>query len=196
MIDRIRNFFFQNRSYTPIPLVLVLLYQARPASPWIYLGAALILIGESIRFWSILHAGGATRTRNVGADSLVTSGPYGYVRNPLYVGNMFIYAGVVFFAGGPWMWELLLIALLFFFIQYSLIISLEEETLNQMFGNAYQEYKKEVRRILPRYPPWRKSESASAKLSFREAMKPEKSTLLNIGVMLFLIGCKWLWMAV
>ena len=189
------TFFFKYRSYTPIPLILVLLYQARPRFPWILAGLGLLLLGEGIRFWAILHAGGATRTRQVGANELVSSGPYGYVRNPLYLGNMLLYGGVVFIAAGPWMWEMLLIAMVFFTFQYSLIISLEEKKLRELFGQAYDEYSAHVPRIIPRPTPWRGTGRNDVQpLSFGEAFKPDKSTLLNIAIMVVLIAGKWLFL--
>ncbi len=192
---KISHFFFKYRSYTPVPLILLLLYQAHPRMPWILPGFGLLVLGEGIRFWAVLHAGGATRTREVGAPSLVTSGPYAYVRNPLYLGNMFIYMGIVFIASGPWMWEMFVLAMVFFTIQYLLIISLEEKTLHEIFGNQYERYRAHVRRIIPRVKPWRNTAQPSrAHFVFRETMKPEKSTLVNILMVLLLLGGKWLYL--
>ncbi|HKJ68112.1 MAG TPA: isoprenylcysteine carboxylmethyltransferase family protein [bacterium] len=192
---KIAHCFFKYRSYTPIPLVLLLLYQAHPGLPWIVPGFGLLFLGEAIRFWAVRHAGGATRTREVGAPSLVTSGPYGYVRNPLYLGNMFIYAGIVFIASGPWMWELFLIAIIFFTIQYLLIISLEETTLEEMFGEHYESYRKHVGRFIPGLRPWGNTVRPSREhFSIRETLKPEKSTLMNMAMVLILLGGKWLYL--
>ena len=86
-----RSFFFRNRSFTPIPIVLVMFYYSESYYPfWIY-GALLILFGEIVRFSAVRYAGGRTRTTKVGANSLCTSGPYSRTRNPLYIGNLFIY---------------------------------------------------------------------------------------------------------
>lgn len=192
------SFFFKYRSYTPIPLLLVMLYQSQPRIPWLAAGLVILIIGELIRFWGVLYAGGATRTRDVGAPDLVTNGPFAHVRNPLYTGNILIYIGIVLFAGGDWMWYLLIVAIAFFTLQYALIISLEENTLTDLFGEAYREYKRHVPRILPRMTPWtnRDAENATQRLEFGQALRPEKSTLLNITVVLSLILLKWLIIAV
>ena len=95
----IRNLFFKSRSFTPIPILLMMLYFARPNSPYFFLGIVLIAIGEIIRLRSVSFAGGETRTMNVGASSICKSGPYSIVRNPLYIGNMMIYVGFAFVAG-------------------------------------------------------------------------------------------------
>ena len=99
----IRNIFFKFRSYTPIPIALAIIYNSQPILPFNVLGILLIVNGEMIRINAVRYAGGATRTRNVGAPSLCTSGPYSYTRNPLYWGNIIIYAGVAFLGGGQWM---------------------------------------------------------------------------------------------
>ena len=97
----------------------------------------LILIGELIRINAVSHAGGITRTMNVGAPSLCTSGPYSRTRNPLYLGNMIIYLGIVLVAGGEYVFILEGIVFLYFTFQYMMIISLEEETLKKLFGDEY-----------------------------------------------------------
>ena len=81
---------------------------------------ASILIGELIRLNAVRYAGGATRTRNVGAPFLCTSGPYSRTRNPLYCGNIIIYTGVAFLGGGDFMWGLVLLVGFFFVLQYYL----------------------------------------------------------------------------
>ena len=128
-----RQFFFKNRSYTPLPLAFAIIFFSKPSGSATIIGFLLVLVGEIIRLNGVHHAGGATRTRKVGAPALCTSGLFGYVRNPLYLGNIIIYAGVVLVAGGPFMWQLLGITVAFFFLQYGLIISLEEEILMEKF---------------------------------------------------------------
>ena len=83
----LRNFLFSYRSFTPVPLVLSLLYFANPEMPFLFYGLSLAVIGECIRINAIRYAGGATRTTKVGAPSLCTSGPYARTRNPLYLQN-------------------------------------------------------------------------------------------------------------
>ena len=75
----IREFFFKYRSYTPIPIGVMIVYFARPEILYVYIGAVLLCVGETIRIWSVSYAGGETRTRNVGATKLCSSGPYAFV---------------------------------------------------------------------------------------------------------------------
>ena len=63
---------------------------------------------------------------------------------------MINYCGVALIAGGLFMWEFLLVVFVFFTFQYSMIISLEEETLIGLFGDDYETYKENVQRLFPR----------------------------------------------
>ena len=182
----IRNFFFANRSFTPIPIALSIIYFAQPENQNILLGFMVLLVGELIRMWSVSYAGGETRTTSVGAPSLCTAGPYGYVRNPIYVGNMLMYLGIVIIAGSPNLMLMVLATMSFFIIQYSLIISLEEEKLDELFGPEYVTYKSNVRAILPRFTRW-KTDDDRRPLSIMKLVKTEKRTLQNVAFILTLI---------
>ena len=174
-----RQFFFKNRSYTPIPIVLLIIYYSQPSQPDIMIGLALIAAGETIRISAVRYAGGATRTRNVGAPYLWTSGPYSLTRNPLYCGNVIIYIGTVFFAGGIWMWHILPLVAIFFIFQYYLIISLEEETLKIKFKDQYRLYFENVPKLFPRFSPWKGGNQTKPK-NLISTLKTEKRTLQNI----------------
>ena len=184
----IRNLFFKSRSYTPIPILLMMLYFARPNSSYFILGIVLITIGEIIRLRSVSFAGGETRTMNVGASSICKSGPYSKVRNPLYIGNVMIYVGFAFVAGSVYVVTISFITFMYFFIQYSLIISLEEEALEEKFGDEYITYKKSVPSILPRINNTFKNYDTIPS-SLPKTIKTEKRTLQNIllvSLLLFL----------
>ena len=182
----IRNFFFKYRSYTPIPIGIMILYFARPNSFHLVLGAVLLLAGESVRMWAVSYAGGITRTRKMGAPELCSSGPYAFVRNPLYLGNMTMYLGVVFIAGAANVYLMASTTVAFFLIQYSLIISLEEETLKGLFEASYKEYKKNVPAIFPRLTPWKNPDKRRPQTLYK-TIKTEKRTLQNVIFILTLI---------
>ena len=188
----IKNFFFSYRSYTPIPIVLLVLYNSEPRLKSISVGFLILLIGEVIRIISVSYAGGITRTRNVGAPSLCCTGPYAHTRNPLYIGNMLIYLGVVIISGAENIVFLLSIVFIFFIFQYTMIISLEEQTLQKLFPEQYQNYKKNVPRIFPRLSPWENSDSRK-RSSLLSTLKTEKRTLQNIFLIVFLILTKNYW---
>ena len=182
----IRNFFFTFRSYTPIPIGVMIIYFARPENTYFFGGITLLLAGELIRMWAVSYAGGETRTRNVGATKLCTSGPYAFVRNPLYTGNMLMYLGIVFIAEAASVLLMAATTFSFFLIQYSLIISLEEEKLDELFGQEYSLYKENVPAIFPRISRWDGSKNRKpAKII--NIIKTEKRTLQNVAAVLILI---------
>ncbi len=185
----LRSFLFKKRSYTPIPIVFVILYFSKLNYPFWAYGAALIILGELIRLNAVRYAGGRTRTTKVGAKSLCTSGPYSRTRNPLYIGNLFIYSGVVLFSGGIYMFQLLVVVIFYFVFQYSMIISLEEEKLLTVFGQNYSKYKNNVPRIIPLIIPWN-SKSKLRPAPILKTLKTEKRTLQNIFLLLFFVVSK------
>ncbi|MBT3502171.1 MAG: isoprenylcysteine carboxylmethyltransferase family protein [Candidatus Marinimicrobia bacterium] len=187
----LRKFLFKNRSFTPVPIVLALLYYSNPVSPFIFYGLGLMIIGELIRINAVRYAGGATRTIKVGAPSLCTTGPYAHTRNPLYLGNMTIYCGVALLAGGQYMWELFMVIFVFFTFQYSMIISLEEETLVTLFGKGYQKYRSNVPRLFPRITPWI-GEDQRSPIPVLKTLKTEKRSLQNLALFLILIIVRFL----
>ena len=183
------NFLFKYRSYTPIPLALYILYNSHPEIQNVLIGFILIAIGESLRMWAVSYAGGITRTTNVGAPSLCTSGPYGYTRNPLYIGNMIIYSGVVFVAGSLNILSMLIVTWAFFIIQYYLIINLEQNTLIDIFGKEYKNYMNNVPIFSPRLTSW-KNKDKYVPMKFSKTIKTEKRTLQNIILLILVIYFK------
>ncbi|RKY54956.1 MAG: isoprenylcysteine carboxylmethyltransferase family protein [Candidatus Neomarinimicrobiota bacterium] len=184
-----RKIIFKYRGYTPIPFFLVLLYQSNMTWLGVISGLVLALCGEWIRLNGVRVAGGRTRTRNVGAKKLSTGGPFAYIRNPLYLGNIMIYAGMALFAGGPWVFPLFIIALLYFSIQYGLIISLEEKVLLNIFGKQYEEYCSNVPRLIPRLTPWKKQQDVT-KLPLKSVFHTERRTLQSFIIVVIIIISK------
>ena len=185
----IRSILFSNRSFTPIPIAITIIYFSKPMFPYFIYGIVLLLLGELIRINAVRYAGGVTRTMNVGAPSLCTSGPYSFTRNPLYLGNMVIYIAICTISGGEYMVEMCLIVFLFFTFQYIMIISLEEETLKKLFKEKYDSYCENVPRLFPRVSPWIGPHEHSPS-SFSKTIKTEKRTLQNIFLILLLITLK------
>ena len=186
----IGNFFFKYRSYTPIPLAFYIIYNSNPYLQYVIIGIVLIVVGELLRIWAVSYAGGITRTTKVGALELCTSGPYGYTRNPLYIGNMIIYTGVVFIAGSIDIISMLLITWIFFVLQYYMIINLEEKTLLSIFGNEYNKYIKNVPKLFPRLRIW-KNKDKYIPMSLIKTIKTEKRTLQNIILLITIIYIRY-----
>ena len=77
------------------------------------------------------------------ATALVTEGMYRYSRNPMYLGLLLLtIASTIWF--GTWFG--IIINIVFIFLINFLQIIPEEEALLEIFGEEYEEYKKNVRR--------------------------------------------------
>ncbi|MDH3298120.1 MAG: isoprenylcysteine carboxylmethyltransferase family protein [Gemmatimonadota bacterium] len=78
---------------------------------------------------------------------LVVSGPYAFVRNPMYIGAELVLLGVaLFYESLP----VLGYATVFAFVVYAFIMSYEEPTLRRRFGDEYDRYVSRVPRMWPR----------------------------------------------
>jgi protein-S-isoprenylcysteine O-methyltransferase Ste14 len=179
MTERIGQFFFRSRSFTPVPFLIVILAFATPSWCSVLSGLLLMLLGEGIRLWGVGYAGFITRTRNVGAEVLVTSGPFAIIRNPLYAGNFFISLGACAAFNALMPWVLILFACLYC-IQYHFIVRLEEATLEKKFGELYRRYCSAVPRF---FPNGRKYDQPSAVFfNGAVAFANERKTFVSIAV--------------
>ncbi|MEK6650114.1 MAG: methyltransferase, partial [Bacteroidota bacterium] len=111
------------------------------------------------------------------------------VRNPLYIGNILLYVGVGVMSQAVWPW-LPLVALVWFVVQYHLIVSREEEFLAKEFGEPYAEYRANVPRFFVRLVPWMHASQAGQRPSWPDAIRSERRTLqaiVLVTAVLFLI---------
>lgn len=113
------------------------------------LGIALIVLGLGIVAVSIRSfvVAGTTPspTQPKNACQLVTSGVYALLRNPMYVGDAVMLAGIAVWIGS--VLNLVLIAAFVWYID-RFQIAAEEEALAEIFGNRYVTYRGKVRRWL------------------------------------------------
>jgi protein-S-isoprenylcysteine O-methyltransferase Ste14 len=184
-----RQTLFKYRSYTPIPFLLVLVYVAHPTIPSMLTGFCFVILGELLRFWGVSYAGSETRTTgNVGASYLITKGPFAYVRNPLYLGNMLMYFGFGLMADSP---LLALIGLLYFFFQYTLIISLEEEGLMKKFLDEYVKYFQAVPRFVPSMKKYTGGSHPQPEIDMKSGFRSERRTLQAITLVTLILIVLW-----
>lgn len=149
MFKRLGKFFFRHRSYTPFPLIIVMLLFMEPTIMSIVSGFLIACAGEIIRLWAVGYAGSETRTTSgVGGSRLVTQGPYSIVRNPLYVGNILIYTGMGIMSNALFPW-LQIAGIVYFTFQYYCIILNEEDYLRKTFKDIFIKYTTRVNRFIP-----------------------------------------------
>ncbi|MCX8105986.1 MAG: isoprenylcysteine carboxylmethyltransferase family protein [Ignavibacterium album] len=190
-MKKLAELFFRYRSYTPIPFLILMIIFENATTTSLIAGFIIALIGESIRLWGVSWAGSETRTTGkVGGTYLIISGPFAYVRNPLYVGNILIYLGlgIMSYALFPY---LQIIALMFFVFQYYLIVKAEEEYLFSTFGEQYKKYFQSVPRFFPRFTPHRDDSVEQPPFKINEGLKSERRTLQALFAVSILILIKY-----
>ncbi len=161
--QKIGAFLFKYRSFTPLPLIAVVFVFFPPgteAEPWpLICGLLLALAGESIRIHSCGHAAGGTsgRESSFRADDLNTTGFYSICRNPLYLGNLLMMAGILLSYGNP---RALLLGVILLTAQYHFIILAEEYYLAGKYGEQFRLFRSTVPRLLPNPLKWRRPGNA------------------------------------
>ena len=121
-------------------LLVAFAWLSRPSVVSLAIGLPISIAGLFTRGWA---AGHLAKDRQ-----LATSGPYGYVRNPLYIGTLIVAFGVVVAARSIW---LALIFAAVFSLVYLPVVELEEQHLREIFSD-YEAYASQVRRFRPARP--------------------------------------------
>jgi protein-S-isoprenylcysteine O-methyltransferase Ste14 len=149
----LRTIIFKNRGLLLVPVALVLVIFGRPTLASAIVGIVIAVLGELLRVWAVGYSGTTTRADVVTAPTLVTAGPYSFVRNPLYIGNGITALGfwLAFSGGVPIVQSVLMLAFVVLMVGgvYAMIIPLEEAYLTETFGAPYREYVARVPSLIP-----------------------------------------------
>ena len=110
-------------------------------------GLILQIVGVAIGLWGILtmRIGNFNIQPEVKSDSLIKSGPYKWIRNPMYLAVILFYIPIVI-QNFNWINGSVFIVLL---ITILLKIYFEEQLLKERFGDKYLEYKRKTKRLIP-----------------------------------------------
>ncbi len=127
-------------------------------------GIWFILTGLFLRVWANGYA--------IKSEKVTTSGPYAFVRHPLYLGTMLLALGFII------MLKLYFIGALFFLVMsvvYYRTIKKEEQIMEHKFKDQYINYKNKVPAIAPTIFPYREGEKWP--FSFRRLIKSQEYKL-------------------
>ncbi len=146
---------------------------------WFLPGAAVALLGEWLRLWAAGHL-----RKNW---QLTTTGPYAYVKNPLYIGTLLITLGYSAMAMNVW---IMVAGFTWFFIYYAPYKKKQEnEKLIASFGDAWKVYDQAVPDYLPRlsaYPGRGASRWSWKVVKENSEHETAAGVLVGFGVLLFL----------
>ena len=168
---------YRHRQFVTIAYVMLLSLIGRPqrVPALFWPGMVLVVSGEAVRMW----ASGHVKKDRI----LTTTGPYAFVRHPLYVGNNVIVAGFCL-ASGLW-WSLpLWVALAFAFFPPAL--AHEDALLHRLFGRAWEDWRAHTRALVPGLTPFRTG--TRSEWSLRQSLKVNGEPLIAA----FLGGCLYL----
>lgn len=113
----------------------------------LWLGGALILAAAAIGLFALIEFGraGTSIFHFRPTTTLITSGPFSWSRNPLYLSLTLGYLGAALAL--EWTWSIVLLIPSLISLHYGVVV-LEERFLERRFGDLYAEYRKRVRRWL------------------------------------------------
>lgn len=114
---------------------------ARPTPKTLLIGLSIALPGELVRLWASGHI-------DKGRE-ITTSGPYRFVRHPLYLGSAFLGAGFIVAA---WSVVVGILVAAYLAVTMAAAIRTEEATLDARFSGAYSDYR--AGRVAPAQQPF------------------------------------------
>jgi protein-S-isoprenylcysteine O-methyltransferase Ste14 len=109
---------------------------------WLF-GTGFFLLGFFLRIWAQQHL----HYRLKAPMKLTVSGPYAFVRNPIYIGNTLICVAATFLSELVW---LVPFTVLWSVVLYSLVVRYEEQHLMGQYGESYRKYVFDTPRWFPR----------------------------------------------
>ena len=168
-LEKSGNYLFKFRGQIPVILFLLAIptiyatdyscVTTHPVYYWILFSFAIALsiFGQVIRAIAIGTSHKNTSGRNTKeqvAEALNTKGIYSTMRHPLYVGNYFMWIGIVAFTFNIWF---VLVVSLAFWLYYERIMFAEERFLERKFGQEYLDWSLKVPAFVPSFKNYEKT---------------------------------------
>lgn len=184
------NYLFKRRGTLPAYLLLValLVHYFTAASgfeawPWLdFVALGVCALGVVIRAMAVGISANRTSGRNTHgqqADVVNESGIYSLVRHPLYLGNFFMWFGLVLLMQNLWF----AVAFIFiYWVYYERIMFAEEQYLRKKFGTTYTDWAARVPAFVPRFSGYVRGGGISLKKVFQR----EKNGIVAIFLVILL----------
>lgn len=115
---------------------------------WIAIGAGVVFLVQAFALFAV-HRG--TPAPVAPTQTLVVTGVYRFVRNPMYLSVLTIILGQALLLGS---WWLVVYAGIVLTAVLSFVKGYEEPTLARAYGEQYLDYRRNVPGWWPRYTPW------------------------------------------
>ena len=172
------KFWFKTRGLLMAPPVLVMLLCTWGETEWEAVlwpvGVSVFAPGLLLRFWAQLHL----RYRLSAKTGLTTTGPYRFIRNPIYIANTLILTALCILSELLWLCPLVVA---YCALVYDLVVRYEEGHLSAKYGQAYLAYQKSVPRwLLVRGPHGSKPSAAVSRFVWPALLCEAHNLLLLI----------------
>ena len=134
-----------------VPLLIVRGTDVR-LEPSSWPGWVLVAIGLALYAWCLWNfatVGRGTPGPWDPTEKVVATGPYRWVRNPMYIAVLAVILGEAWLFSS---WALAIYAAVVAAVVHTFIVVYEEPTLTEQFGDSYLTYRKQVSRWVPRPP--------------------------------------------
>ena len=165
-LEKQGNFLFKYRGQFPVVLFILaipFLYFTNSTQPllaenYTFIAIALSVVGFLIRAYTIGTTPRGTSGRNTKeqvAEVLNSTGVYSIVRHPLYLGNYFMWIGIVVFTFN---WYFVFVVSLLYWVYYERIMFAEERFLERKFGQQYLDWASNLPAFMPKFSQFKKSD--------------------------------------
>lgn len=161
--------------------LLVVFAKPNPNPLGMGIGAILIIVGESVRIWAVGHL-----QKN---EVLTVTGPYAYVKNPLYLGTILITTGFCIFADNIYLLAAATFAFCFHYIPYKKRV--EGDRLRKIFGSRFEDYDQKVPDYRPRLTPYSAEKVSWRFQCFLENSEEGIVLIIIAGILLILSRPYW-----
>ncbi len=152
----------RRRTFLMLLVALTMLVVAEPVPVMFWWGTGLLVVSHVLR---VACAGYLAKDRQ-----LACRGPYGWCRNPLYVGNLMVGVALALMSGR---WVMLGVAVAVWLVTHMVTVASEEEFLKAKFGDDYTQYCGTVPRWTPRPP---RTPNGGGAFSWREVVSNHEHT--------------------
>jgi protein-S-isoprenylcysteine O-methyltransferase Ste14 len=176
------NKLFKYRSNLPVPFAIIglgiylynihYLDKSEHSLTFEITCLAIGMLGQIIRAITLGYTPKGTSGRNTHgqvADELNTKGMYSIMRNPLYLGNFFMWFAIILFIDVHWF---SIVYIMCFWMYYERIIFAEENFLRNKYGEPYLKWTMETPIFIPRLSGWKKPD---LHFSLKNVLKREYS---------------------
>ena len=154
---------------------------AKPHMPGVMVGMVLIILGEGIRIWAAGHL-----QKN---ETLTVTGPYAYVKNPLYIGSIFTTTGFCILADNIYLLAAATFMFCFHYIPYKKRV--EGDRLRKAFGSRFDDYDQKVPDYIPMGRPYSNEKNSWRFGNFIENSEEGILMIVVAGILLTLSRPYW-----